>query len=121
MRLDPNTTMVCPGVPLAGSIELSTGPVPAAGAEAVVVVVETAGGVVVVTEAAPDAVPPAPTPSFPACAVGGASGVVWGDVVGGRPDEDRDPPPLSLTAHVPSSAATIAIRLTPTISLELLR
>ena len=55
MRLDPDTTMICPAVPVVGSIELNTGPDPVAGAEVVVVV--AAGWVVVVTDGVPDVVP----------------------------------------------------------------
>lgn len=51
-RLDPDTTMVCPADPLAGWIEFNTGPDPAFGVAAVVVVV-VAGCVVVVTDVVP--------------------------------------------------------------------
>ena len=117
MRLDPDTTMVSPCVPVVGSIEVNTGPDPEAGAEVVVGV--AAGWVVVVTDVAPGDAAAGP-PSWPAWAVGGASGAVWVDGVV-RPDEDGDPPPLSLTAQVASTAATTAIRLTDTINSELLR
>jgi len=70
-----------------------------------------------------DAVPP-PTPETatglsPDWAVGGAVGEVWVATPGWRPDEDSDPPPPPLTAHVASRAATTAIRLNDTISVEL--
>ena len=70
-----------------------------------------------------DAVPP-PTPETatglsPDWAVGGAVGEVRVATPGWRPDEDSDPPPPPLTAHVASRAATTAIRLNDTISVEL--
>ena len=108
-------TRTCPGAALAGSSVVSTGPDPVVGTAGVVV----EGGAVVVGDAVPPPTPETATGLSPDWAVGGAVGEVRVATPGWCPDEDSDPLPPPLTAHVASRAATTAIRLNDTISVEL--